>query len=159
MAKRGNNFNQGIFPIGKLKNPQKYVGKNKNQIVFRSGWEKIFILYCDKDPSILEWSSEEIVINYLFQLENPPRSHRYFPDFYIKYKNKDNKIIEAIIEIKPYKETIKPVITEKMQKKTKAYLMGTWIKNQNKWASAREFCRDKRWKFFVLTEKDLKIYS
>jgi hypothetical protein len=41
----------------------------------------------DKDPSIVEWSSEEHVIPYRSPIDN--RMHRYFVDFYIKKKMPD----------------------------------------------------------------------
>ena len=70
-------------------NPEKYKGNAKN-IIYRSMWELRFMKYCDSNPSILEWSSEEIVIPYR-SLDN--KIHRYYPDFWIKYKNAD--IVES----------------------------------------------------------------
>ena len=40
--------------------------------------------YCDSNPNILEWGSEEVVIPYRSPLDN--RVHRYFPDFYMHIK-------------------------------------------------------------------------
>ena len=55
--------------------------------------------YCDSTPSILEWGSEEIAIPYRSPIDN--KSHRYYPDFYIKVREKSGKISKYIVEIKP----------------------------------------------------------
>ena len=62
--------------------------------------------YCDGNPSILEWGSEEIVIPYRSPLDN--RIHRYFVDFYIKVKDVDGNIQKYLIEVKPKKQTREP---------------------------------------------------
>ena len=64
--------------------PEKYKGNPMN-IVYRSLWERKFMVYCDKNRNILEWWSEEIAIPYRSPIDR--RVHRYFPDFYIKVKN------------------------------------------------------------------------
>ena len=57
--------------------------------------------YCDHTDSILEWGSEEIIIPYRSPIDN--RVHRYYPDFYIKVREKSGRISKYIIEIKPKK--------------------------------------------------------
>jgi trans-aconitate methyltransferase len=69
--------------------PNKYKG-DPNNIVYRSLWERKFMVYCDTNENILEWGSEEIVVPYKSPVDN--RYHRYFPDFYIKYKDVNGKI-------------------------------------------------------------------
>ena len=44
-------------------NPKKYKG-NYTTIYYRSLWERKFMVYCDKNPNILQWGSEEIYIPY-----------------------------------------------------------------------------------------------
>ena len=44
--------------------PEKYKGNPQN-IVYRSLWERKFMVYCDNSTSIIEWGSEEIIIPYL----------------------------------------------------------------------------------------------
>ena len=78
-------------------NPSKYKGDPTN-IIYRSLWELKFMNYCDKNENILKWSSEELWIPYKSPVDN--RYHKYFPDFYIKYKNTSGKIVESLIEIK-----------------------------------------------------------
>ena len=80
----------------KPKNYKKYKG-DPTKVIYRSMWELRFMKYCDKNPSILEWSSEEIIIPYR-GLDK--RVHRYFPDFWIKYQNQQGQIVKEVIEVK-----------------------------------------------------------
>ena len=86
-------------------NPRKYRG-NPSNIVYRSLWEKKYMKYCDTTSSILEWGSEEIIIPYRSPIDR--RIHRYYPDFYIKVREKSGKISKYIVEIKPKKQTKPP---------------------------------------------------
>ena len=87
------------------KNPKKYKG-NPTNIIYRSLLERRFMVYLDNTPAVLKWSSEEIIIPYVSPIDN--RVHRYFPDFYMKFKNKSNITVEQLIEIKPSKHTKPP---------------------------------------------------
>ena len=55
--------------------PKKYKGNPQN-IIYRSLWERKFMVYCDNSTSIIEWGSEEIIIPYLSPKDG--RMHRYF---------------------------------------------------------------------------------
>jgi len=134
-------------------NTKKYRG-NPTNIIYRSLWERKFMVYCDKNENIIEWGSEEIAIPYRSPLDN--RIHRYFPDFYIKYKDTNGKIKRSLIEVKPFRQTQQPPILEK---KTKGYIyeVAEYAKNQAKWQAAKEFCDDRRWEFKIFTEKELGI--
>ena len=133
--------------------PRKYKGDPTN-IIYRSLWERKFMVYCDKNESILEWASEEISIPYRSPVDN--RVHRYFPDFYMKVKERGGKIKRYVIEVKPAKQTKPPV---KPKRQTKGYIREAYeyAKNQAKWKMAREFCADRQWEFKVVTEKELGI--
>ena len=65
-------------------NPNKYAG-DPNRIVYRSNWERKFMLYCDRNDDIIYWASEELSIPYVNPIDR--KVHRYFPDFIIKTKN------------------------------------------------------------------------
>jgi len=134
-------------------NTKKYRG-NPTNIIYRSLWERKFMVYCDRNESILEWGSEEIAIPYKSPIDN--KWHRYFPDFYIKYQDSRGKIKRSIIEIKPFKQTQQPPLQEK---KTKSYVyeVTQYVTNQAKWAAAEEFCKDRLWEFKIFTEKELGI--
>ena len=95
-----------------------------------------------------------MIIPYKSPVDN--RIHRYFVDFYIKVKDKNNAITKYLIEIKPEKFTKPPAIPKKQTKRfiDEVFQYGT---NQAKWKAADEFCIDNGMKFLVLTEKDLGI--
>jgi len=136
------------------KNPAKYRGDPSN-ITYRSLWERKFMLYCDDSKSIMEWGSEEVIISYISPLDG--RIHRYFPDFYIKVKQHNDKIKKYIIEVKPKKQCSPP--DPKPSKRTKRWFseVKTWGVNEAKWRSANSWCLDKGMEFKILTEDDLGI--
>ena len=133
--------------------PRKYKG-NPTNIIYRSLWERKFMVYCDKNQNILEWASEEIAIPYRSPIDN--RVHRYFPDFYMKVKETNGKIKNYVIEVKPAKQTKPP---KKPKRQTKGYIREAYeyARNQAKWKMAKEFCADRQWEFKVVTEKELGI--
>ncbi len=110
--------------------------------------------WCDINASVLEWGSETVVIPYKSPVDN--KFHRYFVDFYVKIKNKENKIVKYLVEIKPDKFTKPPQIPKRQTKKfiQEVFQYGT---NQAKWKAADEFCQDRGMKFLILTENDLGI--
>ena len=133
--------------------PNKYKGDPTN-IICRSSWERKFARYCDLNENVLEWQSEEFCIPYRSPIDN--RVHRYFPDFFIKYRDSNGKIKSSLIEVKPLKQTTPP---PKPKRQTKGYIheVYEYAKNQAKWKAAEEFCKDRMWEFRVLTEEDLGI--
>ena len=131
--------------------PRKYKG-NPTNIVYRSLWERKFMVYCDNNERILEWGSEEMYVWYRSPIDNRP--HRYFPDFYIKVKESTGAIKKYIIEIKP---TDKLNHHQNQKDKQKViYEAYEYAKNQAKWEAADEWCKD-RDEFKVFTEKELGI--
>ena len=135
----------------KPKNYKKYKG-DPTKIFYRSLWERRFMVYCDNNSKIIEWGSEEIIIPYKSPLDK--KTHRYFPDFYVKYINKDKQVVREIIEVKPKKHLSPP---KEPKRKTKRYLneVATYIKNQAKFKAAEEYCKDRRYGFRILTEEQL----
>lgn len=135
----------------KPKHPEKYKG-NPVSIIYRSLWERKFMVHCDNSESVLEWSSEEVSLNYYDPTTN--RIRRYFPDFLIKVRESNGTIKKYMIEIKPKKQTAPP---PKPKRQTKRYLQEAYeyAKNQSKWAAAREWCADRGYEFRVFTENEL----
>ena len=135
------------------KNPKKYKGDYHN-IVYRSLWERKFMVYCDNSDNILEWGSEEIIIPYLSPWDG--KLHRYFPDFYIKVRQASGNIKKFIIEVKPKKQTRPP---EPTHRKTKKWLneVKTYSINEAKWKSASEWRGNNDMEFKILTEEELGI--
>jgi hypothetical protein len=141
---------KGIY---KPEHPQKYIGDPKN-IIYRSLWERKFMHYCDINENILKWSSEEIWIPYLSPLDK--RVHKYFPDFFIRYKDASGSIKESLIEIKPKRQVSGPKPSKRVTQK-QMYEIKEFAKNQAKWKAAEEFCADRRWSFQILTEDNLGV--
>ena len=134
-------------------NPKKYKGNPQN-IIYRSLWERKFMVYCDTNDKVLEWGSEEIIIPYISPWDS--KVHRYFPDFYIKVKQSNGNIKKFIIEVKPKKQTRppKPVV-----RKTKRWVneVRTFGINEAKWKHATKWCKDNDMEFKILTEEELGI--
>lgn len=132
-------------------NPGKYIGK-VDDIKMRSSWEIKFARYCDINPSIIKWNSEEIKIPYWSSADNKERT--YHVDFVITVQTKEG-LKTMLVEIKPYKQTIKP--EKKQGKKIESYLKEchTYQVNIDKWRHANEFAKGRGWSFIVLTEEQL----
>lgn len=135
------------------KYPTKYRGDPTN-IIYRSLWERNCMRYFDQNPNVLKWSSEEVIVPYKSPIDG--RYHRYFPDFLIRVKNKQGVLETIMIEVKPFKETKEPKPQTRLTKKY-LYEVKTWGINKSKWEAAIEFCKDRKWKFMIITEKELGI--
>ena len=136
----------------KPKNPAKYNG-NPNNIIYRSSWEVRVMKYFDDHPDVIWWPSEELVIPYYNPVDQ--KMHRYFPDFVVKMKKTDGKVMTYVIEVKPYSQTQQPQKKRKTQKFIQESV--TYVVNQSKWKAADEFCHEHGWKFQILTERELGI--
>lgn len=130
----------------KVKNIKKYSG-DPDKVVYRSSWEKACFQWCDTNPNVVKWSSEEVVVPYKWDIDK--KMHRYFVDLKITFK--DNKTL--LVEIKPDKETAPP----KRPDKSKRYIgeAMTYVKNMNKWEAANNYAKDRGWEFQIWTEETL----
>tara|TARA_R110000803_G_scaffold46201_3_gene97183 strand:+ start:1021 stop:1464 length:444 start_codon:yes stop_codon:yes gene_type:complete len=137
----------------KPKFPKKYKG-DPTKIVCRSSWETKYCIWLDHNSSVLEWASEEVVIPYKSPIDN--KWHRYFTDFFVKVQTKDGGTEIWIVEIKPMKETRPPRVRKR---RTKGYIneVKTWGVNEAKWIAAQKWCEERKYKFIILTEKELGI--
>lgn len=128
-SKRG--FKQGYFDSA---NPTKY--KGPRPIIYRSSYEYRFMLYCERERRIIEWSSEPFAIQYA---SPSGKAHKYWIDFVIKY---DDDTI-WLIEVKPYSQTI-------------PQNNATFKKNAAKWTAAKQYCESReKYQFSIVTEKTL----
>jgi hypothetical protein len=137
----------------KVRNEGKYNGDASN-VIYRSSWELKFLVWCDNNPNVISFSSEEIIIPYKSPVDG--KFHRYFVDFMVKIKTKDNTIRTYLVEVKPKRQTQAPEIKKRI---TKQYIneVTTWGVNQSKWKAATEYCLDRGWEFKILTEQDLNV--
>lgn len=144
-------FTQGYFTP---KNPDRYIGPTP--IIYRSSWERKFMIMCDTKDNVVKWSSEPVEIKYIYSYDK--REHKYYPDFYMKTKTEEG-FEEFLVEIKPEAQIIKPSPPTKKSKKALTsykFLAEQFIKNRDKYAYAKQWAENRGWRFIVLTEKTLK---
>lgn len=133
-----------------LKNPKKYVGRRP--LTIRSNFERKFAKFrLDENPAVIEWSSEDIRIPYIYEITG--RKHTYYPDFWFKMANGK----EYIIEIKPHYQTQAP-------KQQNPKRLAAYIKNRNKWDHADNFVEHLRAdgrdiEFGIITEKTEPLFD
>lgn len=145
---KNSNFNQGYF---NPKHPEKYIGPAP--IIYRSSWERKFMIWCDENDKVLRWSSEPVEIKYWFRKDN--KAHKYYPDFYFKQLQPDDSTKEYLVEIKPKSQIQKPKPPKKNSRKaleSYRFLAEQYVKNTDKYIAAREYCENRGWHFIVLTE-------
>lgn len=132
---------------------EKYTGDPTN-IVMRSSWETRFAAWCDRNPSVVKWKSEETVVPYRCPTDD--RIHRYFVDFQIQVRASDGGLRTYLVEVKPHSQTQPPVYPGR---RTQRYLTEsmTFIKNQAKWKAASEYAKDRGWEFKIITEYELGL--
>lgn len=148
-AKSG--FTQGYFSP---KNPDKYIGTTP--IIYRSSWERKFMIMCDTKEKVVAWASEPVSVKYIASTDQ--KEHTYYPDFYMKTKN-ENGFEEFLVEIKPEAQINKPTPPTKNSKKaldSYKFLAEQYVKNRDKYAYAKAYAANRGWRFIVLTEKSLK---
>jgi hypothetical protein len=133
------------------KDTNKYLGDPTN-IWYRSLWERRVMVYLDENSSVIEWSSEEIIIPYLSPIDN--RWHRYFPDFFARVRNKTGLLEGVVIEVKPHNQSVPPKVGKKVTKRVIQEVI-TYGINEAKWNAANEYCKTRGWTFKVITEKEL----
>lgn len=131
----------------KVKNPAKYAGDH-TKVIYRSLWERNVFRWCDDNPQILKWSSEEVVVPYYYDLDR--KYHRYFVD--LKFTTSEGTFL---VEIKPKKQTVPP---KRPSRQTPKFLAeaATYVKNQCKWKAAKTYAEDRGWKFVIWTEDEIK---
>lgn len=133
-------------------NPKKYRG-DINKIVFRSSLELVAFKFCDTNPAIVYWGSEECIIPYKSPVDN--RAHRYFMDLKVWTRKEGQEHLQVtLIEIKPRDQIKEP---KRGTKKEKTFIneMQTWLVNSAKWQAARDLCEKEGWKFVIWTEDHL----
>jgi hypothetical protein len=124
-----------------LINPTKYVG-NK-QPTYRSSWEYVFMQFCDNNPSILQWASEAVHINYRNPLTG--KNTIYVPDFLITYQDASGNQRAEVVEVKPKKETT-------LEGAKNIRDQAAAILNMAKWQAAQAWCKAHGLTFRVVTE-------
>ena len=139
-------FRQGVFiPVNK----DKFIG---SKAFYRSGLELKFMRFCDSNPNVLKWGSENVIVPYISPVDS--KVHRYFVDNFVVIKE-NNKTVKYLIEIKPERQT-KPPTVKYRKKEHLIYEQATYAVNTAKWEAAKKMCVQKGWQFLIITEKHLK---
>lgn len=151
MQSRESSSTERYYPV----NWQKFSGKT-GFAVCRSSYESAFCKWADSTSTVVKWSSEDIKVQYQdpitpFDSKGRPKYRTYYPDFVIQ----TDKGEVFLIEVKPKKQTMPPVITESKSRKTINIEKKTWLVNQAKWKSAQNYCNRMGWKFKIITEDQL----
>lgn len=142
MKKGSRGTYQGKFTVT---NRDKYIGKNIDNITYRSSWELKVFEMCDKHPSVVSWASESMSIKY----RHPNGSVKsYVPDVFIVYRKPNGKTYSEIVEIKPLCQS-----DEKYAKS--AYDKEQLAINRAKWEAAQAYCRKYNIRFRVVTELNI----
>ena len=110
--------------------------------------------WCDNNPNVLQWWSEELAIPYRDPVTK--RWRRYFPDFWMKVQEQNGQIKSYLIEVKPKRQVEGP---KPQKRRTKSYIteVMTYATNKAKWAAANDYCNDRLWEFKLVTERELKV--
>lgn len=136
--------------IFKPKNPEKYVNpKRLNDLICRSSWERQVAKWCDYNENVIEWGLEEVIIPYISKVDL--RQHKYYMDFYIKFKNGNI----YLVEVKPKNQTQPPDKTKIKSKKKLIAETTTFARNVSKWEAAKIYAQDRNIKFVIWTEIEL----
>ena len=146
--RRDKRYKQGYF---KPLNISKYIGSDVP--IYRSGIELKFFKFCDNNPNVIRWSSENVKIPYRDDVLKKDRM--YYVDNFVEIRE-GNSIKKYLVELKDHKETVKPNPNSKKKKTTLIYEQCQWITNNCKWKSAIKFCEKYNLEFLLLahSEKD-----
>ena len=99
---------------------------------FRSGWEHKYMVHLDSDPAVVSWTYEQTVIEYVSNIRTK-KIRRYYPDFYVKYQDER----EEILEVKPKRKLEQLTVKKKSE-------------------AAKSWCLDRGMTYRILTEVELK---
>jgi hypothetical protein len=144
--KKDKRYKQGIY---RPKNPQKFIGK---EAIYRSGLELKFMIFCDNNPNVVRWGSENVIVQYFDPCTKKVR--KYYIDNYVMIK--EGEIIKKyLVEVKPHKQTQEPKVTKRRNKAHLLYEQQQYATNQSKFHYAREYAKKNGMEFIIITEKEL----
>ena len=98
----------------------------------RSGWELKYMVHLDSDVNVTNWSYEKLIIEYISNIKTG-KIRKYYPDFYVEYK--DGSCV--VVEIKPKRKLDQAIIKKKI-------------------AAAEQWCVTHGATYKILTETELK---
>lgn len=139
--KKNGRFKQGYINPESCK--KLYENLKNEPIIYRSSWERKFITWCETSPKVVAWGSECIHIPYYNPVDQ--KTHNYYPDFVVELVNGDT----LVVEIKPENQTVRPTTDN-------SWAARTYAVNRAKWREIEQRCKEKGFKFCILTEKTIK---
>ena len=125
-------------------NPQKLIGQQS--VMARSSWERTVMNFLDTHPSVIQWASESIRVNYINPLTG--KRSQYVPDFMIIYQDKNGNRKHEIVEVKPKSQALAEHAKSRYDKAMQ-------IVNMAKWAAALAWCKQNGMTFRILTEDSI----
>lgn len=138
-------FKQGFFTP---KHPEKYIG-DVTKIRYMSSYEFEAHTFFDNNPNVIRWGSEPIAIPYVKPTDG--KIHKYYPDYYVEFKDKNGEIKKELIEVKPLAQTRTP----RGNRKHILYEQVTHAVNIAKWQACQDWCRQHGVSFRIVTEKSI----
>lgn len=142
---RKSRFKQGYYTP---KHPEKYIG-DITKIRYMSSYELSVHEFLDNNPNVIRWGSEIIAIPYLKPTDK--RLHKYYPDYYVEYRDKNGSIKREILEVKPLAQTKRP----RANSKHVLYEELTHAINIAKWQACQAWCTERGIMFRIITEKSI----
>ena len=130
-----------------VKNRSKYLG-DPTKVIARSGWERAAFIWCEDNPRVKQWASENVHVPYINPIDK--KQHKYIMDLMIWWT--DGTI--SIVEIKPKHQTKPPT----GKRRTKKYIAEAYeyIKNQCKWEAAGRLAKARNWRFEIWHEENMR---
>lgn len=143
---KSSHYKQGYFDVSKS---DKYYGPTP--VIYRSGLEFKFMIWCELSQRIKKWTSEPQAIPYTCPESGKTRD--YFIDFIVQMSNGD----KFVVEVKPYKQMLDAerfsAQASRMQKLPQITAVNrVAAKNDAKWKHAKLWCNQNNYKFIIITE-------
>ena len=140
-------FKQGYFIP---KHPEKVMKYPEKKITYRSSWELHFFEFLDNNPNVIKWGSEIIAIPYIKPTDN--KIHRYYPDVYVEFKDKNGNIKKEMIEIKPKKQLSFSRTRDQNKRLVESITLAI---NKAKWLACQTWCKQNGIEFKIATENSI----
>jgi len=119
------------------------------RIRYLSSWELQLHEFFDNNPNVIRWSSEGVAIPYVQPTDG--KIHRYYPDYWVEFRNTRGQIVQEIIEVKPKTQTRAP----RANSKRKLLEAVQYAVNIAKWRACQQWCKQRNIAFRVVTETSI----
>lgn len=140
-------YKQGYFNAN---SSTKYFGPKP--VIYRSGLEFKFMIWCEHNARIVKWTSEPTHIKYV--CPETGKQRKYYIDFIIEMQNGE----KFLVEVKPYSQMKDAEVFSKHAKQIGKLPRITnenkaAAKNDAKWRYAKTYAEKHGFKFIIITER------